>query len=71
LLDNHRATSFPGALGPEVLARMDYREEPVVVDGKLVTSRGPGTAMDFALTLVSLLVGSDRRQKVEQRLLRP
>jgi 4-methyl-5(b-hydroxyethyl)-thiazole monophosphate biosynthesis len=46
-------------------------EQPVVVDGKVVTSRGPGTAMDFALQLIELLVGTERRDKVEATLMRP
>ncbi len=37
-----------------------YREEPVVVDGDVVTSRGPGTAFEFALTLAERLVGKER-----------
>jgi 4-methyl-5(b-hydroxyethyl)-thiazole monophosphate biosynthesis len=41
------------------------------VDGKVVTSRGPGTAMDFALGLVELLAGAERRQRVEDALVRP
>lgn len=42
----------------------DYREEPVVVSGKLVTSRGPGTTFPFALTLVELLCGTEKRKEV-------
>ena len=34
-----------------------YQENAVVVDGPLITSRGPGTAMDFDLTLVEFLLG--------------
>jgi protein DJ-1 len=34
-----------------------YREDRVVQDGNLVTSRGPGTAFEFALTLVARLLG--------------
>jgi len=41
-----------------------------VVDGKVVTSRGPGTAMDFALTLVELLAGREKRDQVEAGLVR-
>ncbi|KAJ2819343.1 hypothetical protein GGI24_004816 [Coemansia furcata] len=41
-----------------------YREERVVVDGNLVTSRGPGTTFEFALMLVSLLAGDDKRTEV-------
>ena len=38
----------------------DYREERVVVDGKVVTSRGPGTAMEFSLELVRILAGPNK-----------
>ncbi|RMD70179.1 MAG: DJ-1 family protein, partial [Gammaproteobacteria bacterium] len=39
--------------------------------GKVVTSRGPGTAMDFALTLIELLAGRATRDRVEAALQRP
>ncbi|EMD34771.1 hypothetical protein CERSUDRAFT_140432 [Gelatoporia subvermispora B] len=41
-----------------------YSEQPVVVSGRLVTSRGPGTTFPFALTLVELLCGSAKRAEV-------
>ncbi len=50
---------------------MIYEETPVVIDDKIVTSRGPGTAMDFALTLIELLAGKAKRQEVEAPLQRP
>jgi 4-methyl-5(b-hydroxyethyl)-thiazole monophosphate biosynthesis len=43
----------------------------VVQDGKVLTSRGPGTAMDFALALVEILTGTEKRQQVEAALVRP
>jgi 4-methyl-5(b-hydroxyethyl)-thiazole monophosphate biosynthesis len=42
----------------------------VVVDGTVVTSRGPGTAMDFALELIELLQGKAVRNKVDSALQR-
>ena len=42
----------------------------VEVDGRVATSRGPGTAMDFALCLVELLAGRETRNKVEEGLVR-
>jgi len=42
----------------------------VVVDGKVITSRGPGTAMDFALQLIETLVGREKRDQVETGLVR-
>jgi len=53
LLKGKRATSFPGY--EDQLAGAIYSEERVVRDGKLITSRGPGTAIEFSLELVTLL----------------
>ena len=39
-------------------------------NGKLITSRGPGTAMDFALALVERLAGKAKRQQTEAGLVR-
>ena len=68
LLDGKQATSFPGALDtyPEVL----QQARATVEDGLFITSRGPGTAMDFALTLVERLAGKAKRQEVEAGLVR-
>ncbi len=68
LLDGKRATSFPGGLDafPKVL----LQTQAVVADGKFITSRGPGTAMDFALTLVERLAGKAKRDEVEAGLVR-
>ena len=71
LLDNKKATSFPGTLDDMVIPGMQYQTTAVVVDGNVVTSRGPGTAMDFALMLIELLVSAARRKMVEEALQRP
>jgi 4-methyl-5(b-hydroxyethyl)-thiazole monophosphate biosynthesis len=68
LLDSRQATSFPGALTP--YPKVKLQQAAVVEDGKIITSRGPGTAMDFALTLVERLAGSPKRQEVEAGLQR-
>lgn len=70
LLDGKQATSFPGALDQFPAKNMRYQENAVVVDGKVVTSRGPGTAMEFALTLIELLCGKAKRNEVEVPLQR-
>lgn len=49
LLDGIEATSYPGHLDE---SKCIYTEAPSVVSGKVVTSRGVGTAIDFALTLL-------------------
>ena len=70
LLDGKRATAYPGVLDNLDLPHTDKRRDAVVVDGKVVTSRGPGTAMDFALTLIEILVGREKRDQVEAGLVR-
>lgn len=68
LLDGKRATSFPGAL--DAFLKVRQQAAAVVEDGKFITSRGPGTAMDFALILVERLAGKTKRQEVETGLAR-
>jgi len=50
-----------------------YSEERCVVDGenKLITSRGPGTALLFALTIVEKILGTEKRKEVEGPMLMP
>lgn len=65
LIDGRRATCYPGfsfRSGPVL-------EERVVVDGNCVTSRGPGTALEFSLKLVELLVGKEKAESLRQGLL--
>lgn len=68
LLDGKRATSFPGAL--DGFPKVNRENASVVEDGKIITSRGPGTAMDFALALVEKLAGRAKRDEVEAALQR-
>jgi len=70
VLDGKSATSYPGFLDASPAPGMQYRADAVVLDGRVVTSRGPGTAMDFALTLVELLSGHAKRAEVEAGLVR-
>jgi len=69
-LQNKKATSYPGVIDLTPAEGMQYLEQNVVEDGNVITSRGPGTAMDFALKLVEKLQGPDVRYKVESALLR-
>lgn len=70
LLAGRRATSYPGVLDHMQVEGMQYIDAPVVQDDKLITSRGPGTAMDFALTLIENLAGKAKRDEVEAGLQR-
>ena len=68
VLEGRQATSYPGFL--DGLPGVTVSAAAVVRDGKVLTSRGPGTAMDFALALIETLAGADKRQQVEAALVR-
>ncbi|KTG16687.1 MULTISPECIES: DJ-1 family glyoxalase III [unclassified Guyparkeria] len=70
VLKGHRITHFPGALTEEESRGVEICDEAVVVDGNLVTGRGPGVALDFALALVEQLEGRETRDEVEAKLAR-
>ena len=46
-----------------------YSEERVVVDGNIITSRGPGTAMEFSLKMVEILFGKGHMEAVNSAIL--
>jgi len=57
-----RATCYPG-----MEAGLDgtaWQEDRVVVDDRIVTSRGPGTTFEFALTLIRLIDGDEAADEV-------
>lgn len=62
-----RATSYPGF--DAQVACASYVEDRVVVDGKVITSRGPGTALEFALALVELLQGAAKAAQLRRGML--
>jgi 4-methyl-5(b-hydroxyethyl)-thiazole monophosphate biosynthesis len=68
VLAGKQATSYPGFL--DALPGVTISAAAVVQDGKVLTSRGPGTAMDFALALIEALAGADKRRQVEAALVR-
>lgn len=70
LLNGKRATSFPGSVSADEYPGIELTSDPVVEDGNFITSRGPGTAMDFALKLIERLSGAEVSRHVEQALQR-
>jgi 4-methyl-5(b-hydroxyethyl)-thiazole monophosphate biosynthesis len=70
LLESKRATAYPGTLEKLHLNNTAVTADAIVKDGKVITSRGPGTAMDFALALIENLVGAEKRNEVEAGLVR-
>lgn len=70
VLNGKRATSFPGFLDNVAGNGVTVTGGAIERDGNVVTSRGPGTAMDFALSLIEILSGKETRDTVETRLVR-
>ncbi|WCJ32250.1 Class I glutamine amidotransferase-like superfamily protein [Euphorbia peplus] len=58
LLEGKKATAFPAMC--EKLTDKSEIENRVVVDGMLITSRGPGTSMEFALAIIEKLFGREK-----------
>lgn len=64
-----KLTSYP-SVKDQLSGKYTYVDtENVVVDGNIVTSRGPGTAFDFGLKLGELLVGADVSKDAAQKML--
>ncbi|TKA68381.1 hypothetical protein B0A49_07075 [Cryomyces minteri] len=61
-----RVTSHPSVRAEVVAAGWEYADEAerVVVSGKVITSRGPGTALAFSLAIVEALAGRAKREEV-------
>jgi len=68
LLAGRKATAYPGFR--ERLTSAALRSDaPVVVDGPVVTSAGPGTALEFALALVERLVSHEKAEELRGGML--
>lgn len=67
MLNGKFATSYPGV--EKLLSGAKLKDENVVVDGNFVTSKGPGTAIIFALEILSMLEGKNISDKVKKEML--
>lgn len=67
LTEGKRATIYPGM--EEHLTGAAVCSDAVVRDGNLVTSKGPGTAMEFSLKLVELLSGSQMAENLKKEMI--
>ncbi|HNX78205.1 MAG TPA: DJ-1/PfpI family protein [Candidatus Rifleibacterium sp.] len=67
LLVGRNATSHPAA--SEYMQGVNYREDRVVVDGNITTSRAAGTTFEFAFALVEQLVGKKAVAEVNEGIL--
>ncbi|MBR2674698.1 MAG: DJ-1/PfpI family protein [Mogibacterium sp.] len=69
VLEGHEATIYPGM--EDHLIGAKPTGENVTVSGNIITGKGPALAMEFALTLVEILKGAEKRKEVAEGLLTP
>ncbi|KAK9199042.1 hypothetical protein WN944_014229 [Citrus x changshan-huyou] len=67
LLKGKKATAFPAMCNK--LSDQSEIENRVVVDGNLITSRGPGTSMEFALAVVEKFFGRNKALELAKIML--
>lgn len=63
-----KVTSYP-SFKEEFKDHWTYLDERVVVDGDLITSRGPGTSFEFALAIIEKLKGKEAMETVRDSML--
>lgn len=68
VLETKKATSYP-SFQDKLKAKSVSRDERVVIDGKVVTSQGPATALEFSLQLVEILKGKDKAAEIATAML--
>lgn len=69
LTNGKRVTSYPGF--EKNMTGAEYSEERVVRDGSLITSRGPGTAIEFSLELVKVLKNEQTAAAISNAMITP
>ncbi|GAB2231025.1 hypothetical protein Droror1_Dr00027312 [Drosera rotundifolia] len=67
LLKGKKATAFPAMCSK--LSDQSEIESRVVVDGNLISSRGPGTAMEFSLAIVEKFLGREKSIEIAKTML--
>lgn len=67
LLRGRRAVCYPGLEGE--LSGAEYVAEPVVCDGNIICSMGPGTAFPFGIALLRALRGEPAAEEVRTKFL--
>ncbi|KAB2032292.1 hypothetical protein ES319_D05G363300v1 [Gossypium barbadense] len=67
LLKGKKATAFPAMCNK--LSDQSFIDNRVVVDGNLITSRGPGTSMEFALGIVEKFFGRPKALELAKVML--
>ncbi len=70
ILNGKNTTAYPGSLEQIDMSKVQLSNTKIEIAGNVITSRGPGTAMDFSLKLIEVLLGDEARKQVEDPLVR-
>lgn len=78
ILKNKKFTCYPtmendfseyaGENWEEKVSGSTHKEENVVIDNNLITSRGAGTSLDFAFAIITALCDADTMEKVKKSI---
>lgn len=68
MLKGRSVTGYPGTEDKLREAEANFVDGKVVIDEHLITSRGPGTSIDFALEIVTALRGAAKSEWVKEKL---
>lgn len=69
LLEGKKTTSYPSFQSVITEHGAEYKNDKVVQDTNIITSRGPATAIEFSLALVSQLKGKEIANRVASAIL--
>ncbi len=69
VLEGKECTIYPGMENELVKGRGKPNQDNVVVDGNIITSKGPATAIEFALKLAEKLAGKEIAEAVRKKTL--
>jgi 4-methyl-5(b-hydroxyethyl)-thiazole monophosphate biosynthesis len=68
-LEGKKMTCYDGFEEALVTKGAEYVKEGVVVDGNIITGRGPGWAVDFGLKILAHVKGQETADKVKAGLM--
>ncbi|XP_050520311.1 protein dj-1beta-like isoform X2 [Daktulosphaira vitifoliae] len=63
-----KLTCYP-SVKSEIEHAYTYQNNTTVIDGKLITSQGPATAIEFGLNIVEVLTNQEEKNKVAKAIL--
>ena len=67
IINDKKVTSYPGF--ENKLKSCEYKSDRVVIDGNIITGRGPGTALEFALSIVRYLKNDKISEQIRKDMI--